>query len=52
MKITDKKEILLEVLDELFELERKLWEGNDGVAAAGVVKAQGVVLDLLSPLIK
>ena len=51
MKTTDTKKVLLEVLNALVTLELKLWEVNDGTAAAGVVKAQKEVLNLLSALV-
>jgi len=52
MKTTDRKEVLLEVLGVLFTLELKLWEANDGTAAAGVVKAQREILNRLDDLIR
>ena len=50
MKTTDTKKVLLEILNALLVLEVKLWKDNDGTAAAGVVKAQKEVLNLLSDL--
>ena len=50
MKKTDTKKVLLEVLNTLLTLELKLWKDNDGTAAAGVVKAQKEVLNLLNDL--